>query len=71
MPVYEYRCQACSLDFELLVKGPATEIACPTCKSTELKKLISSFNSNTGAAPAFEGGGCGRCGSSTPGVCNL
>lgn len=70
MPVYEYTCQSCQKDFELLVRGPSTEIACPSCSSRELKKRLSSFNSSstttTGAAPA----GCGQCGSTTPGVCN-
>ncbi len=72
MPVYEYTCQACQRDFELLVKGPSTEIACPQCHSQELKKRISSFNSSTSSnQPEMAPGGCGRCGSSTPGMCNL
>lgn len=69
MPVYEYTCQECKRDFELLVRE-STELACPSCHSQALKKRISSFNSNTAGAaePDF---GCGRCGSTTPGVCNL
>lgn len=65
MPVYEYTCQECQRNFELLVRSSATEIACPGCRSHQVKKRISSFNSNTGAQPEMSGG-CGNC---PPGGC--
>jgi putative FmdB family regulatory protein len=40
MPIYEYRCSACSHEFETLVL-PGTVPACPSCKGQELEKLIS------------------------------
>lgn len=42
MPIYEYECQACGHQYEVIQKmsdAPLTE--CPECKKHELKKLIS------------------------------
>ena len=40
MPIYDYRCNACSQDFELLVRG-GTPPSCPHCTSTALERQIS------------------------------
>ena len=40
MPIYEYRCQKCDNEFELLVRGEMTP-ACPTCDSPDLDRLLS------------------------------
>jgi putative FmdB family regulatory protein len=40
MPIYEYRCQACRQQFEVLVR-PGTQPACPACESQQLERLIS------------------------------
>ncbi len=40
MPIYEYRCQACENEFELLIRGQTTP-ACPACESEDLEKLLS------------------------------
>ena len=40
MPIYEYKCQACSREFELLVR-PGTALACPSCGADQLERLIS------------------------------
>lgn len=40
MPIFEYRCQACGHDFELLVlKG--TVPACPQCRAETLERRVS------------------------------
>ena len=40
MPIYEYSCKSCEEQFELLVlKG--TTVACPSCASEELERLLS------------------------------
>ncbi len=43
MPLYEYRCQKCEKDFEVLTSFSEGEKPqpCPTCKSEETKKKIS------------------------------
>jgi putative FmdB family regulatory protein len=48
MPLYEYLCKACSQEFEALVRAQDPAPACPSCKGTELEKLI------TAAAMASE-----------------
>lgn len=40
MPIFEYHCNACETDFELLVRSGA-EPACESCGSTNLQKLLS------------------------------
>ena len=42
MPIYEYECQACGLQKEILQKISDDPIKdCPECGKTEMKKLIS------------------------------
>ena len=42
MPIYEYRCRACSHPFEALVRvGDAP--ACPSCATSDLERLVSLF----------------------------
>jgi putative FmdB family regulatory protein len=50
MPIFEYSCQACSHEFELLVRGDAKPV-CPACESDGLKKKFSLFVVG-GAPPA-------------------
>lgn len=40
MPIFEYICQGCGEEFELLVRG-ATAPACPACESEDLEKQLS------------------------------
>lgn len=40
MPIYEYSCDSCGHDFELLIRG-SEEPACPSCASVELTRKLS------------------------------
>jgi putative FmdB family regulatory protein len=40
MPLYDYRCPACTQAFELLVRS-STVPTCPHCGSTALERLLS------------------------------
>ncbi|MBK1687122.1 FmdB family zinc ribbon protein [Rubrivivax gelatinosus] len=40
MPIYEYRCPACSHEFELLVRS-STVPQCPQCGAGEPERLVS------------------------------
>jgi len=69
MPLYEYNCQKCGKNFELLVNSQ-TEIACEYCGSKDVSKLMSTFAAQSGSTPEMPpcAGGCcgfnkGRCGS--------
>ncbi len=40
MPIYEYTCRDCGLEFEQLVLGRRTP-TCPTCESERLERRLS------------------------------
>jgi putative FmdB family regulatory protein len=40
VPIYEYVCQTCQLEFEQLVRGSERPV-CPTCGAEELDKQFS------------------------------
>lgn len=50
MPIYEYTCQACGSDFELLVMSAATKPVCPGCGSAKLDKKFSTFAAHQASA---------------------
>jgi putative FmdB family regulatory protein len=64
MPIYEYRCSTCNRKFDILHKSSVKqeEIICPSCGSTNNKKLFSAFSSQVsgGASESFgcENGAC-------------
>lgn len=42
MPMYEYRCQACGYQYEVIQKFSDPELTdCPSCGEAQLKKLMS------------------------------
>jgi putative FmdB family regulatory protein len=65
MPIYEYRCTACDHGFEELVRSADEKIACPSCASPKVTRLMSVFSSGrdiksfAGGAEPPSGGGCG------------
>jgi len=66
MPLYEYTCDSCRREFELLVRGEERP-ACPECGGTRLEKLLSVPVAHVGgsksalpiASEAPRAGGCG------------
>jgi putative FmdB family regulatory protein len=75
MPIYEYRCEACERQFEVLTTFSERDRAqtCPSCESTRTRVLVSSFapiggdrgfTSTLPMAPTPRAGGCcgGACG---------
>ena len=73
MPIYEFHCEKCEQDSEILVRSRHWEgTKCPRCGSTKLAKKFSTF------ASAGAGGGeqaascsgvpssCGMCGTGKP-----
>ena len=50
MPVYEFICQKCDKDFTLVLSLSEYEkkdFTCPKCKSKEVKRQLSSFQTIT------------------------
>jgi len=69
MPIYEYTCQACGSDFELLVMSAATKLACPQCGSKKLDKKFSTFAAHQASpvgAVCADGGCPGASGGNSP-----
>jgi putative FmdB family regulatory protein len=76
MPLYEYRCNACSETFELLrpMADRTLQAVCPSCESATTMPLISRVAAVVSSAapgsraeapaPRASGGGCcgGACG---------
>jgi len=67
MPIYEFHCEKCKRDSEILVRSADWRgTACPHCGSTKLDKKFSTFAassaSGSDSAPACSSGGGGCCG---------
>lgn len=63
MPLYEYLCQNCNKQVELLVQGEERPV-CPECSGDRLTKLLSvvAAHSREGAGAAPSSGGGRPCG---------
>jgi putative FmdB family regulatory protein len=64
MPIFEYRCAGCGLDFERLVRAEE-RVACPECGSTKVRKQLSVVAAPRGRNGDMDAGGCcsgGGCG---------
>jgi putative FmdB family regulatory protein len=64
VPIFEYRCSGCGLDFEQLVR-PEDRVTCPECGSSQVRKQLSVVAAPRKAGGASEdtggccsGGGC-------------
>lgn len=68
MPIYEYKCTSCGMDFEKLVFGSKTP-ECPECGSAEVKKKLSVFGMSgvENAGGGCSSGSCGGCSSDSCG----
>jgi putative FmdB family regulatory protein len=73
MPLFEYLCKACGKGFERIVPRHDTAVDCPHCASAQIEKQLSVFAVSTSQnSDGFESApGCGRCGASEPGMCQM
>jgi putative FmdB family regulatory protein len=66
MPIYNYNCEDCNKDSEVLVKSCDDKAECTSCGSKNVKRVYSSFDFSmkSSTAPACGSGGCpgGSCG---------
>lgn len=50
MPIYEFNCQDCGEDFEMIRRmSDGTDPVCPVCRSHNTKKKMSGFVSRSGS----------------------
>ena len=43
MPLFEFRCLQCHVEFEALVRPATADTVCPSCGRSDLRKLLSMF----------------------------
>lgn len=69
MPIYEYICDKCGEEFELLVFNN-TVVECPQCRAKDVRKKLSLFGMS-GVEKPFAGtsSGCTSCSKSTCSSC--
>ncbi len=59
MPLFEYECGKCGRLFEELVMSAAQAVACPSCGSADIEKLISRIAKSCSGCSSSGGGSCG------------
>jgi putative FmdB family regulatory protein len=64
MPIYEFACGNCGLQFEWLVRGDE-KVSCPSCGRRKLKKLLSVVSAHV------VGGAEASCPAKQEGLCDL
>ena len=73
MPIYEYVCEKCGNEFEMLV-FTNDEPSCPACGAKSPTKKMSSFGFSMGnkfkASSTGTGSSCASCGSSNCSSCS-
>jgi putative FmdB family regulatory protein len=65
MPLYEYHCDACDANVELLIRNSEQKPECPQCGGKKLVRLLSVVSGHvaggpSSAGPMPEGGVCGK-----------
>lgn len=64
MPIFEYHCSGCGLDFERLVRSDEA-VVCPECGSARVTKHLSVVAAPRSRGESDDAGGCcsgGGCG---------
>jgi putative FmdB family regulatory protein len=57
MPIFEFKCAGCGSEFEELVLSCSDSgVRCPSCKSDQTRKLISTGNIRAQGIPKGKGG---------------
>lgn len=62
MPIYEFKCRKCGNTFDVLFRSrdEKVAVACPECKSTRTRRLMSAFAGKIGNT-STGGASCGSC----------
>ena len=76
MPIYDYRCSDCGKTYDVFhkVREVAEDVVCPSCNSTNYKKLMSVTQLSMGSSsgPDCSDGSCGPYdGGCASGMCGL
>jgi putative FmdB family regulatory protein len=44
MPIFDYKCNECGFEFEVLVRSSEQNINCEKCNSNQVEKMLSTFS---------------------------
>jgi len=63
MPIYEYKCNVCKKQFEILVTASALadNVVCTNCKSPDIRKIISSSSYRLNKGSSIPSGALSGC----------
>lgn len=67
MPIFEYTCGKCGVEFEMLVFG-SKQVLCSSCGSDDVKKKFSVFGMS-GMEHQTSSSGCSSCSSGSCSSC--
>ena len=63
MPIFEFRCSKCRTKFEKLMFGRAASVSCPSCGSSKVEKLPSTFGMSGVQHQTKSSSACAGCSS--------
>lgn len=68
MPIFDFQCQECGKKFDLMISNAdKAKATCPDCKSSNLKQMLSLFNTGGGAKSSPAPDNCSACSARTGG----
>ena len=72
MPIYEYKCDKCGKEFEMMTISMSEKVnaVCPKCKSKKTSKMMSRFGQGKYTALVSGGSGVSSAGSSGCSSCS-
>ena len=78
MPIYEFKCMKCDIEFEYLVFNSNEAVTCPECNKDKVKRLMSTCSHRSGGgggsgdyAPASAASsGCSGCSGGSCATCH-
>ena len=69
MPIYEYACDECGENFEVLVSSAKVKSACPKCGAKKISRRFSTFAAHVGSSTPCKSGVCPGGGEPVSGGC--
>ena len=70
MPIFEFRCKKCRTKFEKLMFGSKASVACPSCGSSKVEKLPSTFGMSGVEHQTKSSSACAGCSSGSCSSCH-
>jgi len=68
MPIFDFQCKECGKKFDLMISNSEkAKATCPDCNSSNLKQMLSLFNTGGGSKPTPMSDNCSTCSARTGG----